>query len=397
MRRHVEKLEEGKIRFITFVSFLFGFAEALLTYVMSSYFEIASGMKNVGVFYLVAYLIFLALLLNFHKLINKFGKSKVLISSIFFKIAVIVFLALYPPGKFGIILLIIYIICSNLGWVSLDIILESCSNDSKSGRIRGKYLTIMNLGYFIGPFISTQILKRFDYAGIFVVLLLLNLFILIVESLRTKESGCHFGAEIKLKHIFKKIIGRKNICRILYISFVLEFFYALMIIYVPIHLLSLGLGWDRIGIIFTIMLLPFILLQYPAGVLADKKMGEKELLAGAIIIMGMSALVIYFISSVGILIWSLILFSSRIGAALVEILRDSYFYKRIDGNDVDIIDFFRTAGPLGYILASILSVIVVYFFSVKAVFILIGIVVLSALCPTLYLLDNKSEKDLSKI
>ena len=354
-------------------------------------------MKNVGVFYLVAYLIFLALLLNFHKLINKFGKSKVLISSIFFKIAVIVFLALYPPGKFGIILLIIYIICSNLGWVSLDIILESCSNDSKSGRIRGKYLTIMNLGYFIGPFISTQILKRFDYAGIFVVLLLLNLFILIVESLRTKESGCHFVAEIKLKHIFKKIIGRKNICRILYISFVLEFFYALMIIYVPIHLLSLGLGWDRIGIIFTIMLLPFILLQYPAGVLADKKMGEKELLAGAIIIMGMSALVIYFISSVGILIWSLILFSSRIGAALVEILRDSYFYKRIDGNDVDIIDFFRTAGPLGYILASILSVIVVYFFSVKAVFILIGIVVLSALCPTLYLLDNKSEKDLSKI
>ena len=120
MRRHVEKLEEGKIKIISFLSFLFGFSQALLAYIMSNYFEIASGMKNVGAFYLIAYSIAMAILLNLHKIVGRFGRSKVLNFSIISKIVVIFFLIMFPPGWITIVLLIIYIICSNLGWVSLD-------------------------------------------------------------------------------------------------------------------------------------------------------------------------------------------------------------------------------------------------------------------------------------
>lgn len=392
MKKHKEKLDKGKIKLVTFVTFLFGFTQALLIYIMSNYFEIASGIKNVGVFYLVAYLIFLAILLNLHKFVGKFGKSNVLTSSIILNIIAITFLVIYPPGWFGIILLIVYIIATNLGWVSLDMILESHSKDCKTGRIRGKYLTIMSIGFFLGPFISTEILKRFDYTGIFLVLLFLNLFILFVASMGIKKSNHHFKGEIAIKTILKRVIKRKNICRILYISFALEFFYALMIIYTPIYMLDIGLRWGEIGIIFTIMLLPFIFLQYPAGILADKKTGEKEMLFFAVAIMGVSALAVYSISSTSVLVWSLVLFSGRVGAALVEILRDSYFYKRIDGYDVDIINIFRTARPVAYVVVVILSAIVIYIFPVKAVFILTGIVVLSALYPVFRLTDNEVEK-----
>jgi MFS family permease len=195
-----------------------------------------------------------------------------------------------------------------------------------------------------------------------------------------------------MRTILKGVIKRKNICRILYISFALEFFYALMIIYVPIYMLSIGLDWSEIGIIFTAMLLPFIFLQYPAGILADKKMGEKKMLFLAMVVMGVSALAVYFISSTSILLWSLVLFAGRVGVALVEILRDSYFYKRIDGYDIDMINIFRTALPLAYIVASILSAGVIYIFSIKAVFILVGVVVLSALYPVFCLVDNEVEK-----
>ena len=157
------------------------------------------------------------------------------------------------------------------------------------------------------------------------------------------------------------------------------------------------MGWDKIGIIFTVMLLPFLFLQYPVGLLADKKTGEKELLAISILLMGASALAVYFVQSTEIVVWSLVLFSGRVGASLVEILGDSYFYKRIDGYDVDVIDFFRTALPLAYIIAAVLSVLVIHIFSINAVFILVGAVVLSAFFPALRLLDNKSEKDLKKI
>ena len=249
----------------------------------------------------------------------------------------------------------------------------------------------------MGPFISTRILNKFDYAGVFIVLLILNLFILFFESARIKKSHHHIKPKVKLKLVLKKFIKRKNICRIFYISFVLQFFYALMVIYTPIYMLSLGMGWDKIGIIFTVMLLPFLFLQYPVGLLADKKTGEKELLAISILLMGASALAVYFVQSTEIVVWSLVLFSGRVGASLVEILGDSYFYKRIDGYDVDVIDFFRTALPLAYIIAAVLSVLVIHIFSINAVFILVGAVVLSAFFPALRLLDNKSEKDLKKI
>jgi MFS family permease len=174
----------------------------------------------------------------------------------------------------------------------------------------------------------------------------------------------------------------------------LEFFYALMVIYTPIYLRDIGMSWNEIGIIFTVMLIPFVILQYPVGLLADKKYGEKELLIFSIFIMGATTLGAFFVHSAEIIVWSVVLFFTRIGASMVEILRDSYFYKRIDSYDIDLIDFFRTSRAVAFIAASILSTIYLFIFPVKAIFILVAIVAFSALCPALKLADNKSEREL---
>ena len=57
---------------------------------------------------------------------------------------------------------------------------------------------------------------------------------------------------------------------------------------------------------------------------------------------GLSVLTMFFVGGNNFLFWSVVMFFSRIGASLLEIMRDSYFYKRIDGDDIDLIDFFRT-------------------------------------------------------
>ncbi len=136
------------------------------------------------------------------------------------------------------------------------------------------------------------------------------------------------------------------------------------------------------------MLIPFVILQYPVGFLADKKMGEKEMLIFSIIFMAISSGVIYFISSSNIWIWAAVLLATRIGASMLEVLRDSYFYKKIDGHDIDLINFFRTSMPVGYILATGISFPLLLFFPLKSVFLLVMIVVLSALVPAFLLEDN---------
>ena len=181
--------------------------------------------------------------------------------------------------------------------------------------------------------------------------------------------------------------------RIYYVSFALEFFYALMTIYVPLYLLEKGFTWDELGMAFTLMLVPFVLVQYPMGLIADKKTGEKEFLLFSFFILGISTLMFYFSESPDIMVWATILILGRIGAALVELLRESYFFKRIDGNDVDVMDFFGTARPVAYIVATSISSALLLFFSVKWIFLVVAVVCFSAIYPTFRLADNKSEKD----
>jgi len=389
MLQHEEKLDRGKIKLISFISFLVGFSQAIIIYIMSSYFKLISGTENVGLFYLISYSVVLLILINLHKAVLFLGKSRVFCFAILASIISVFLLARFTPSPVCIIFAALYLISSSIEWVALDVILESYSTDKMSGRIRGFHLMIFNLGFLFGPLLSVKILEKFNFYGIFLALFFINTIILIISLTGLSHVNHRFKQELSAWGVIKKMVQRTEIARIYYISFVLELFYALMIIYVPIYLLDLKLSWNDIGWIFTVMLLPFVLLQYPAGFLADKKWGEKKFIIFSLIIMLFSTLAVFFATSKNVAIWAAILFATRIGAALIEVLRDSYFYKEIDARDVDLIHFFRTAMPMGYIVATALSSIVLFFLPTKYSFIIIAVIVLSALYPAFRLKDIK--------
>ncbi len=394
---HDEKINRKKLKFIGYISFLLGFSQAVLAYIISSYINKATGSENVGLFYFISYILVLIVLFEFHKIIKIFGKSNTFFASLGIQTLSLIFLSAMAPGNLTLIFLVLYIFFGSLALVCLDIILESFSTDHKSGRIRGLHLMILDTGFILGPFLSTQLLEKYDFQAAFFVALLLNLIVLIIALSKLRGVNHEFKGSLNVDDIFKKIIRRKNVLRIYYISFVLEFFYAIMIIYSPIYLKSLGISWEQIGLIFTVMLIPFIILPYPAGFLADKRFGEKELLIASLFIMVLSTAAILFIDTSDVLLWTIVLFSTRIGAALIQTLRDSYFYKRIDGHDVDLINFFRTSMPTAYILAAVFSFFILSFYPINYVFMMLCALILSALWPAFRLADNKSEKELKSL
>lgn len=392
--KHDEQLSKKKIKYVNILSFLMGISQAVLAYIISSYLEVAIGSDKISIYYFLAYLLVLIALLNLHKVIKAFGKSSVFFISLLLKIISLVALVLLKPSGISVIFLISYIIFSNIDLVCLDIILESFSVDKKSGRIRGFHLMIMDTGFLLGPLISTQVMNYFDFHFVFFISLIFEIAILFLAFEKLNNVNHKFDGNLTIAAIGKKILANKSLLRIYYVSFVLELFYALMIIYSPIYLLSLGLSWLQIGTVFTIMLTPFVFLPYPIGILADKKLGEKELILVSILIMGISTFFIPYIVSAKVLVWSIVLFSTRIGAAMVQTLRDSYFYKKIDGHDVDLINFFRTAAPASYIFASIISFIILSFYPIRYVFIFLAVFIFSALIPAFNLVDNKCESEL---
>lgn len=392
--KHREKIDRKKLHYTYMVAFLMGFSTALLSYVISTYLKNILGTDSIGFVYLIAYSIVLVLLLNLHKIIRVFGKSFALQVAFVFKIIAVSGMLFYMDSFYGVIFLMIYVLAGTIAWASLDGIIESFSRDSESGRIRGAHLAIMNAGFMMGPFISSQLLDKYGFSGVFSAALISFSIVFIAALLGIRKTNHRFVKKIKALDALKKVSKRKNIMRIYYLSFVLEIFYALAIIYVPIYLLGKGFTWDQLGVAFTIMLIPFVLIQYPTGVLADKRTGEKEFLFFSFLILGFSTLMLYLSDSPNIMVWTTILLLGRIGAALVEILRESYFYKRIDGNDIEIIDFFKTARPVAYIAAAVLSSLILVFSDVRSIFLALAIICFSAIYPTFKLVDNKCEKEI---
>jgi MFS family permease len=389
MHRHLEHLDKNKLRIVNFISFFIGFSQALVIYVISSYFVRLSGQEDISIYYLLAYLIVLWALLNLHKYVHQLGKVRVFIFSSLFKIVFNILIIAMPFSWWTIVFLIMYIIAMGVEWVNMDSLLETFSTDKVSGTVRGLHLTLVNLGFLFGPFLSMTLWEKFDFEGIFLVALILNIFIFLFSLIYLRDIQAGFNKQVRSLEVIILAVKNKDVFLIYYISFVLEFFYALMIIYTPIYLHKvLDFSVLETGNIFTIMLIPFVLLQYPAGVLADKKMGEKKLLIVAIIIMALATLVCFFFAPKILIFWGIVLFFTRIGAALIEILRDSYFYKLIDGRDVDFINFFRSAMPLAYVAAAGVSAILLLYFPIKSVFLIVFLVTLSALIPAFKLKDG---------
>ena len=391
---NIKRTGKKKLELLGLISFLFGFAQALLLYVTSDYFRDALGSENVSSFYFITYVIALIGLLNMHKVVKILGKAMSFFLFFFAQICFLVGLIFIKPSLLGIIFLMLYIVANYFVWVILDIIIEEYSEDKKSGRIRGFHLMILSAGVLLGPLLSTKILSDFGFDGLFVATLVLNVVMFAIGLIGLRDVSGKFRGHLTIKDVGLKILTNKDVLNVYVISLALEAFYALMIVYTPLYLLDLGLSWQQIGVVFTIMLIPFVVLEYPIGFLADKKFGEKEMIIIGLALMGMSSASIFFIHSISLIVWSSVLLATRIGAATVETLRDSYFYKKIDGRDVDLISFFRTTRAVAYMLATGVSAMLLAVASMKYVFLLVAGMVLIGLYPAIRLVDNKSEEEL---
>ncbi|MFA9262439.1 MAG: MFS transporter [Undibacterium sp.] len=390
-----ETFNRNKVRLLSILSFVLGFLDAFVIYILSSYFVQISGEHLVGSFYLVAFVIVLWLLMRLQPIVHTFGSVRFLLMLLTGLIGTSFFLSLHNPSWVGAGVLLLYMIFSNLMWAVMDVLVEDFSSDQVSGRVRGLYLTVMNGGFLLAPMLSTKVLNTAGYPGVFTILGIGYMLVFLTALIGLRGHQTARLPRIAFLSTLKQVMQKKNILLIYVVSWALEFFYAVMIIYTPILLLAQGFTWERIGFIFTIMLIPFVLVQYPLGILADKKWGEKELLFVMLIVLGLATTVVGVTRSTDIVFWAGLLFLTRLGAAGVEVLRDSYFYKQIGPTDTDLVAFFRTARPTADIAAAGISLLFLSLFSVHSLFYLVGAIAFSACFAVLSLEDSKSEAELS--
>ncbi len=380
-----------KIWGLLVAGFILAVSVAQFAYVQSTFLNGFFNIETVSLIFFLAFLIDFIVINFYPNLIAKFNNTNCALFVLFLEI-ISLLIFIFLPVKFWVFVgFIVFVVSRNLIYINFDIFLKAQSKDEDTGEIRGIYMTIMNLGWVLSPFLSGLIIENYGFNWLFGFIIFLILPIIYIILLKYNKFKNHYqGQHFHFFATIKELMKHPNIKKIFYVSFLLQFFYAVMIIYTPIYLnQTVGLPWDKIGIIFTIMLLPFIFIEYPAGYLADKYWGEKEMLTGGIIIIALSLILIFYVNTSSVLLWALLLFLTRVGASLVEIMCDTYFFKKVDRDDITFINAYRSTQPLSYIFAPAIFAGVLLFFSIHYVFLFLAAIMLTGLYFTLTLKDTK--------
>jgi MFS family permease len=273
----------------------------------------------------------------------------------------------------------------------LDIFLESLSRNSNTGGIRGLYLTLGSAAIASAPLLLTLFVQENNLRPVYIsaLVLLIPPFILGLYSFKP-----HFSRDLKrvskenYSLPFKAWLRNSSVRRTSIARLTLEIFYALMVIYTPLYLHEIiGFEWKELGVMFTIMLLPFVIFEWPMGLIADKWLGEKEIMSLGFFISGMTLIVMPFLG-LSFVLWTTVLFASRVGASFIEVATETHFFKHVDSRDTSLISIFRLTRPTGLILGSAIGVLTFSLFSFEKIFFVVAVVLLFGLRESLYLKDT---------
>lgn len=286
---------------------------------------------------------------------------------------------------------IAYLLIYPLILISFDIFLEGIiKNENTTGGIRGIFLTITNSALIIAPLAAGFLIVDDGFKNLYLIAGILLIPLFVIVSWYFKGIGDPVYKQIKYRETLKEFKSKKGLLNIFISHLALRIFFSFMVIYTPLFLYNtIGFTFAEIGILFAIMLLPFVLFEIPLGKIADRWLGEKEILIIGFLIAGLSTVAISFITATGLIFWTILLFITRTGASAIEITTESYFFKHVEGSDAAVISLFRMLRPLGYILGPVLGAIALGFVSIQFVFIIPGLILLLGILPASQIVDTK--------
>ncbi len=363
-------------------SFLFSFHLALLMYLNSTVLSAEGSALQATIAYTLGSMLSLILLVMSPRLIRKLGVSIFLICSICATAIILWVLGMTITHNAFFVLFIIYFSLNLIVWYGFDLLFEHYSRKNFIGNIRGLILTFDNIGVMAAPVIASIIIGFAGFSGTYFIAAIIVVFSFLALIQSPLLATHAVASKNSLSESFKALVEHRIARRIVTLYFVLQFFYAWMVLYMAPYMLSLGFTWANIGIIFSIMLAPFVILQYRVGKIADKFHAERKIIfIGFLIAAGATAVFIFPLTQSAVL-FTVILFITRIGASLIEVGCESAFFKEVQESDIALIGTLRMTMPIAYIIAPLCGALILTIGSPRLLFGILAIILSLAMLYT---------------
>lgn len=373
---------------------LFSFHWALVAYVNSSYVNQFISEKALGPLYSIGGIVTIIAFVFGARVLRAWGNYRLTLALALAEAAALLGLAFIPIWYVVIPLFVLHHALAPLILFTIDIFSEHDigRDEGVTGRQRGVLLTVISFGSAFAILVSGFLIgsgePRFAFVYVASAACILGFWWYVRKACRTFKDSRYTDVDVVgvLRHFWIE-----HDFRFVFIAhFLLQLFFAWMVIYTSLYLSAvIGFDWSRIGLLLFIGLFAYVLFEYPIGRIADRYLGEKEMMGAGFIILAVSTAYMGLLKVQLLLPWMITFFISRFGASLVEVTTESYFFKHTRDADAEIIGFFRASRPLSYILGALLGSVALVYVSFNAAFLLFGLCMLPGVVFALLLKDTR--------
>lgn len=366
----------------------------LVAYINSSFLEQFIPTTSVGTIYTVGSALSVLVFLFVSRVLHRVGNFKLTFALLILNFIAVTGMAFAETLRIAIPLFLIHLISVPLIVFNIDVFMEENigNNETTTGSKRGLLLTLTSFIGAITPLASSLIISASggNFTNTYIVSACTLIPVMMIILFFFKDFSDPEYNEIDVFSAINTFWEKINIRNVFLAHFTLQIFFMAMVIYTPLYLTgNVGLSWAEFGVIMFFAQLAYVIFEYPIGILADRYIGEKEMMGFGFLILAISISWMSFVVATSVLVWSIIMFITRIGASFVEVTTESYFFKKTTSSDAQIISFFRVTRPLAYVIGALISSLTLLYLPFNLLFTVIAALMIPAMFLTLTLEDTK--------
>ncbi len=340
------------------MTILYAFHYGIPLYASSSFLHQFFGSSKISAIYMVGSIITLLFSIHFTKYLHRFHTYNFTFAVVLAEILTTLAFSLTKNPYVILFFFTIHFCLSTLIYIIISMLVENLTPNNETGMIRGIFLTLLSLGILISPFVGAGLLSYGGYTSLYIVsaFALFPFFYFLKKYFKHVPDPTY--RSLDMVQAGKKAFANINLRGALMSILLLECFYAVMVIYSPLYLQSIGISLTTyLSVILPIALIPFVIMPYELGILADNKLGEKELLILGLIIMAITTLSIVVINTTNTIVWAGIMIASRVGASCVETMAFTYYFKKVTSRDASLVALISNMKSLATIIVGFVGVI----------------------------------------
>lgn len=321
------------------------FVSYLLTFIPGTYIGLAIAAGG---------LIATGLFLFLPRFVARYGAQRLALTATSLTMVMLFAAASAPHTIASMILVVLVVSFQPFVYYGLDLLLEATvEREAVTGRVRSMFLTGGDLGILVAPLLIGTLLAKTDtYSIIFFTAGAILMPFLVLFASRTLPKGVAPDTT-HVRDTLRRLVHDRDLAAVTVGHLILYLFYIWVPFYVPVYLHGiLGIPWSRLGWIFSVILLPYLLIEYPAGWIADKVLGDKEMMLVGFVLAGSALASVSLLtttSSTAAIVITLL--ATRTGAAFIESMTEGHFFRRVSEQDLISVSVFRGVWPVANVIA----------------------------------------------